>query len=510
MTRLAADAYVIPCDGTPELTRSWERLVAPSQEPASRAEWFRPKDVTLVDGLAVVDPAVISDGERPKEIGGVRVLIDTVSPGNRLEALVDCALHGVRKAGELARAHAGRARPLVAIPLLGVGAGLFPGKRADVVRALIRELYAWVSADCPENERHYDVALVLYRTADYAAAQWQRALLDKEADCWPELDAHLKEHADRLGDLAARGNLSVFAGAGVSMPLGFPSWKALLQSMADKAGVDIDLAENADYPAIGEKLRKQLPDFDKQVADLFTTDRHALSHALLACLRTRTMVTTNYDPCLENAAERVHEPPGPRVLARQLAEGDKPWLLKLHGDVARPDSIILASSQYDSLKNDRQALRGVVQTLMLTSHLLFVGFGFAKSDFSDMYAAVSQARALATEAGEGDTAFGTTITLKPEGDHRHPEITSLSTGQDGDQEASRRLEILLDRVAWAAQVNGPQRAAYVLDPAYEASASPHDLEVRRAVEALTKVAQNEPASPVNSVVIEFRRRLGLS
>lgn len=62
MTRLAADAYVIPCDGTPELTRSWERLVAPSDEPASRSDWFRPKDVTLKDGVAVVNPATITAG----------------------------------------------------------------------------------------------------------------------------------------------------------------------------------------------------------------------------------------------------------------------------------------------------------------------------------------------------------------------------------------------------------------------------------------------------------------
>lgn len=146
---------------------------------------------------------------------------------------------------------------------------------------------------------------------------------------------------------------------------------------------------------------------------------------------------------------------------------------------------------------------------MLTSHLLFVGFGFAESDFSDMYAAVSSARALATQVDEDEAAFGTTITLKSEGEQRHPEIISLSTGQDGDEEASRRLEILLDRVAWAAQivVRSVRRTSWTL---HTRRRPPRMLKVRRAVEELTMIAEEESASPVRTAVVELRRRLGSS
>lgn len=118
MTRLAADAYVIPCDGTPELTNHWRKLVEASEVKASHRNWFRPKDVTLRDGIAVVEPAHGDSSARQDEIGGVRVLVDTVSSGDQLDAIVDCALRGVSAAAARATAHAGRVRPLIAIPLV--------------------------------------------------------------------------------------------------------------------------------------------------------------------------------------------------------------------------------------------------------------------------------------------------------------------------------------------------------------------------------------------------------
>ena len=201
-------------------------------------------------------------------------------------------------------------------------------------------------------------------------------------------------------------------------------------------------------------------------------------------------MTTNYDPCIENAAATIHQDLPLRVLARQLAVGSSPWLLKLHGDIDQPETIVLTEKQYKKLMTERHALRGVVQSLMLTSHLLFVGFGFADEDFLAMSKAVQQVRRLAKEGK--DTYVGTAIELREspaskkkyaELDYRHiaPAGTSVS-------EAARLLEVFLDRVAWRSQVAGRGRASYLLDRDYQQDASEPD---RLLAEDLVKLRDRE-------------------
>ncbi len=78
--------------------------------------------------------------------------------------------------------------------------------------------------------------------------------------------------------------------------MGFPDWKELLTELV---GRELTFDADTDYPKLAQDLG--IEDLNKKVAARFRTRKHALSHALLADLRTRAMVTTNYDPCLENA-----------------------------------------------------------------------------------------------------------------------------------------------------------------------------------------------------------------
>ena len=48
--------------------------------------------------------------------------------------------------------------------------------------------------------------------------------------------------------------------------------------------------------------------------------------------------------------------------------------LKLHGTVSRPDSIVLTRADYASYSKEQAASQGVLQGLLLTQHVLFVGF----------------------------------------------------------------------------------------------------------------------------------------
>jgi len=304
--------------------------------------------------------------------------------------------------------------------------------------------------------------------------------------------------------------LSIFAGAGVSQPVSFPDWRGLMLELSRRTDPAWVLPPDPNYPQIAEDL--QITDLNATVAQRFRTRKHALGHALLADLRTPALVTTNYDPCLENAAAAIHVDPELRVLARQIAVGSHPWLLKLHGDAARPDTIVLTASQYQRLTTDLNALRGVVQSLMLTSHLLFVGFGFADDDFLAMSHAVRQVRALA-DGPDADSPVGTAIELRARPADTRPKYTELEYQHFAPDdvsipEAARLLEILLDRLAWRCQISGDVRASFLLHPDYQEDGGAADIELREALRTVSEVAQRHPDSAGYGAVRDLLRSLG--
>lgn len=478
LTRLAADAFLIPCDSDLNVSGTWRPFVEPGAPKQEQADWFKPKGVQLENGTAFLTDITHKGARRPDDIVGVRVLVDTVGIDS-VPAMVERSLHAIRAAAAQAEAHSGRVLPLIALPILGVGQGKFPGRRAEVVRLLVAELLAFVA------QHPIDVALVLRRTSDFAAAQWARRMVaDDAAACWPELTGEQGALAARLGEQAARGELSIFVGAGVSKPVCFPDWQGLLTELARRP---LNFTKNTNYPKLAQRLRVR--NLNAKVADRFRTQRHALGHALLVDLRTNAIVTTNYDPCLENAAVTIHKDPPLRVLARQIAVGGSPWLLKLHGDIAQPETIVLTAKQYRELTTDRHALRGVVQSLMLTSHLLFVGFGFADDDFLAMAQSVQRVRTLATDLPR-DAKVGTAIELRRSKKRKYTELDYHHLRTDDDlKAAARQLEILLDLIAWHCQIAGRGRASYLLDPDYQQDATDAD---RVLAEALGSLRSKEP------------------
>ncbi len=516
LTRLSADAFIIPCDSQVNVGGTWRAFVEPGFTPQPAWMWFKPEGVQLSDHMAILPDCSPATTNLDDAIG-VRVLLDTVGAESSVAKLVERLLRAVETAAAHApEPHAGRELPLIALPLIGVGQGSFQGRRAVVVRALVAALNDFVSG------HRVDVALTFTRRADFAAAQWQRHLVQQDGGTlWPNLDEQQRRMADELGSKAARQQLSVFIGAGVSKPLGFPDWKGLLCELARAAGKDFDVDRTGDYPGFGSELaahfqaqRNHDPDaqsLNQRIAERFQTHQHALGHALLADLGTQATVTTNYDCCFENAAALTHRDPRLEVLVRELASGRRPWLLKLHGDVEHPKTIVLSKEQYHTLNHELNAIRGVVQSLMLTGHLLFVGFGFADSDFLEMAKAVQRVRELAKDSdpADFDAKVGTALSLSPSSAQPYP-LRYLSMKRDGESTAAaaRRLEIFLDRLAWTCTVTGDGRAAYLLNPAYVVGSSDDDQAVRKALLNLEQVVHQHPDSAGASLVRELLRELG--
>src|SRR5699024_1013363 len=74
-----------------------------------------------------------------------------------------------------------------------------------------------------------------------------RTLVNPPTDLLP----YLVREADRLGQLAAEGHLSIFVGAGVSVPLGLPAWAEFVNALLSEAGWG-QIPADADEPTLLE------------------------------------------------------------------------------------------------------------------------------------------------------------------------------------------------------------------------------------------------------------------
>lgn len=483
ITRLACDAVIVPCDDDLNVRPIWQTLLPKNLPRSGWDDWLQLPSGGR-DGHVVRLPDV--DQGRTDQRRVVAVATVPMSNAPTPADVADRVARGIGVASaDGIEARGGRSIPLVAVPLAGTGSGGLKHRRGEVIDALLPRLQ--------ESADGIDIALVLWDRRDVAAVQQRRTDED-----FAGLSSDLRQRADSLGELAGQNRLSLFIGAGVSVPVGLPSWWDLLKDLAKQAGLpDIDWDEAKDPIVEAQPIVDRLGNkFHAAVSKRVTTDKHGIGHALLANLGVHQMVTTNYDACMEHALDLVLGKKY-RVLTRSLVSSDIPWLLKLHGDVNRRDSIVLSSKQYEDHAKDYAATRGVVQSLMLTSHLVFVGFGMTDKGFLSLAEAVARVRRDAeAEAGPTLPTAGTVLALAP-----NPSVDSALAKQldficmtDGlpsnsseevknaaKQEGARLLEIFLDRIVWRAERSHNLSAAYLLDDRYDSGLNDADRALKAAL-----------------------------
>lgn len=292
----------------------------------------------------------------------------------------------------------GAARFTFAVTVIGGDTEAFQSNMGEVLERLLLALEgAAATLGC-------DVILVCYDPAHYHMAQSLRCRLTAEATehgaasaearWWPGLDADARAAAARLAARAQSGSLVVFAGAGASAGAGLPTWSGLLTQLArsvtpplDTASTDwtsLDLLTQADIlskrcggggggvdvgagvdgvprraqwrRAIGSLALNQ-----HVVAILQQYTRCSLVHVLLAGLPVGEYVTTNYDSLLEAALAAPKGASAPSVLPHAPRPQARVWVLKMHGCVSRPESIVLTRQDYVRYSEKAAALSGIVQ-----------------------------------------------------------------------------------------------------------------------------------------------------
>jgi len=264
LTRLACDAIVLPCDDRLNITKVWQPLLPPDLVPGDISDWLRLPAEHLVGN-------VVRLPKRDAKRQVWAVLTTPTDTDASPETVVERIVLGIQSAAEDLDPQDGRHLPLIAMPLVGTGAGGLKHRRGELIEVLLPRLHAVAQG--------FDIALVLWDARDLAAVQDRR----RDKTDWPDLTDPLRDEADALGRLAGNGRLSLFIGAGVSTPVGLPNWWTLLNELATDAGTIVVWDPAADPIKITTPSVKELGDrFHDAVSARGNSTRHGIGHVLVS------------------------------------------------------------------------------------------------------------------------------------------------------------------------------------------------------------------------------------
>lgn len=356
-----------------------------------------------------------------------------------------------------------RERPLLAVPVIGTGLSTWnPSFDAHITGLLVAV------------ETIHDVDLVIVAGDDVTWAALQAVRRRRPVN--PEL-GDLAAQAETLAAKVRRSQLVLFTGAGIGLPAGLPSWRALLRDLRGRSDLPVEAAEAfedlgvLDQAAVLEGRLGQ-SSLIECIAERLDVPHYAVTHGLLASFPVRENVTLNYDTLLERAARAAGRPLA--VLPYEPATGS--WLLKLHGciDPGRSSDIVLTREHYLRLGEHRAHLSGIVQALLVTRHMLFVGFGLTDDH---LHQVLHDVRRAVGDARRSDR-LGTALVLRrnemQEELWRRDLHYVAMTEHGSDLEAGRMLELFLDEVL----LQSTSSDEYLFDDRFEGLLTPDERALR--------------------------------
>ena len=432
------DAALIPVDAAYRWNPIWRDLVG--HNPPLPLDWKQRGFGRIKPAPDRVWAVSIGDGAEDYE-----VILD------RIEGALG-RVHTFRQKHEPKRGEG--TLPLVALPVIGIGRGGHSEDRGRVLRLLVERLTRAAQA------YNLDIVLVAPEPAVFAAAQYARR------EITPRLPGRLEGLAKQLGTAAREGQLALLLGAGVSAAAGLPSWHGLLEALEDELGITYPQGKEPNEIDRAELIeRRDKKRFQGQVAAMVRDVRwSSLLHGLLAGLDCHEVVTTNYDLLYEHAV-RATDRAITGVMPWSSAHGAERWILKLHGDIDHVDQIVLTRRhmvRYDAANRPSAA---VLQSLLLTKHLLAVGVSMTDDNVIRLAHEV-QAYREEHQKGQRHDAIGTV--LDTAGDQVRAELWDgqldwVMLEQQSGMPGRRTQELLLDRVA----AHAARDSSWLLDERFE-------------------------------------------
>ena len=179
----------------------------------------------------------------------------------------------------------------------------------------------------------------------------------------------------------------LFVGAGVSMNLGLPSFRQLVDHIGEDLGFDADIFNTfGDYQSLAEFYV-----LEKRIGPLrswMDRSRHPDSieikdsdvHCLIVELEFPIVYTTNYDRWLERAYSAYGKPIHKIASVGDLVKtkpGASTEIIKFHGDFDDDASIVLTESTYFERMSFETPLDIRLRSDSLARPLLFVGYSLS-------------------------------------------------------------------------------------------------------------------------------------
>lgn len=510
LTRIACDAWLLPTDDHFDITPAWHHVVPVNQSwQLTGHSWPTAADGTLDDSHRVIRYSGPVDGAGLylARIGHMDA-DPSVYSGAAIEFL------------RMAEAdHGADSRPLrLAINQIGSGHGGGRRVRGEVLDHLVREIERNLASGAVRS----DVILVCWGEKAEAAAQHSRLvqtedLMSSGAWHFATDNNHLHSRAQSLARHFKNRNACIFMGAGVSGGAGLPMWDDLLGQIA---ATSTDGAGRAEFDADDDNLVRAsvlsrvlgADRFAAEITARLTSPKYSLMHGLLTSLPCEEYVTSNVDQLFEASCESKGR--GVTVLP-SLDEHhliDR-WLLKIHGCVSRPTTLVFTKEDYETAVSERRALFGVLQALLLTRHMVFVGYSLKDLDFRQI---VDEVKAAIGETQDG-RKLGTVLTLFDDPGRREQfgglfDIIAMrpapapGSGPTEDEMggAVRDLERFLDLIGMLAS----DRAAFLLDTRYADLLKPEERTLAEALANVVDAARGVASASGWDQVWDLLRRLG--
>lgn len=187
-----------------------------------------------------------------------------------------------------------------------------------------------------------------------------------------------------------------------------PSWKGLLEKIthwsSEKGLIDQETTEGIHVLLregflieAGQEIEEHLREHSQQdqcLKEALLYDETMVNeiHCLIAKIPFRAYLTTNYDTFIETAYHLVKgitlakfyetSIQGAIIQYREYSKREnRPFILKLHGDIDNPNSIILGDRAFERFLHRASNYERDLEKLLAMSSILFIGFGKADHDF---------------------------------------------------------------------------------------------------------------------------------
>ena len=225
----------------------------------------------------------------------------------------------------------------------------------------------------------------------------------------------------KISKLLAAGQLSIFAGSGISVNSGLPTWDGFVDKyieiceklnscIPDELKFDsiINDAKSSyknknlidTVTALKEKIKCckvngiNVDFCDDMLNQLFYSAKCNDYHRIIVSTAYKHIITTNYDNLLEDAANELgynklltssYSYVDHQAISASIYSGNSA-IIHAHGKIAdiKLDQFVLTKQDYINIMKHNPGFRYIINTIFITNSVLFVGYGGSDPHFEDI------------------------------------------------------------------------------------------------------------------------------